>query len=124
MRKFEREYMINVSHTVLYPRLSTPSGLSDWFADDVNIKDDKYTFYWDGTEQTAKLLGKKQNQFIRLKWDDIDDEEAYTELRLNTDELTGEVALTVVDFADDDEVEDAGELWDAQIDKLRRILGV
>lgn len=123
MKKFEKEYIINVSPSVLYPRLTTPSGLSDWFADDVNIKNGVYTFYWDGSEQSAKMLSKKLNQYIRFKWEDIDDEEAYFELRLTADELTGEVALLVEDFADEDEVEDSIELWDTQIDKLRHMLG-
>ena len=40
------------------------------------------------------------------------------------DELTGENALVITDFAEDeDEVEDAKDLWQAQVDKLRQVLG-
>ena len=43
--KLELEYIINTSPTILFNCLSTPSGLSEWFADDVNIKNDRYTFF-------------------------------------------------------------------------------
>lgn len=122
--KYEQEYILNASFSVLYPRLSTPSGLSDWFADDVNINDDKYTFFWDGSEQIARKIAHKNNRYIRFKWDDDDSDETYFEFRLETDELTTEVALVIVDFADEDELEDAKELWDTQIDKLRHNLGL
>jgi len=60
--KFQLEYPIHSSINILYKRLSTPSGLSEWFADDVHIRDNVYTFYWDGSEQQAKLLKTKENQ--------------------------------------------------------------
>ena len=31
------EYTLNSSPKVLYPRLSTPGGLAEWFADDVKV---------------------------------------------------------------------------------------
>jgi hypothetical protein len=45
--KFELEFLLRTSVKVLENMLSTPSGLSEWFADDVNVKDDIYTFIWD-----------------------------------------------------------------------------
>ena len=36
-QKFMGEYSINASRKMLFPYLSTASGLSLWFADDVNI---------------------------------------------------------------------------------------
>ncbi len=122
--KFEKEYLLNASPSVLFPRLSTPSGLSDWFADDVNINKDKFIFFWDGSEQEATLVAKRVNQFIRFKWLDDEEAETYFEFRLETDDLTNEVALVVVDFADDDDMDDAVELWDTQIEKLRHNLGL
>lgn len=122
--KFELEYMLNASPSVLYPRLSTPSGLSDWFADDVNIKGDKYIFIWEGSQQIATVVQKRVNSSIRFKWDDDDDEKSYFEFKLSTDDITNEVALVVTDFADTDEVSDSIELWDAQIEKLRHYMGL
>ena len=39
------------------------------------------------------------------------------------DDLTGENSLVITDFADDDEVEDAKDLWRAQVNRLRQVLG-
>ena len=47
--KIEIEYIINTSPIILFSCMSTPSGLSEWFANDVNIKDDMYTFFWERT---------------------------------------------------------------------------
>lgn len=122
--KYEMEYLLNASPSALYPRLSTPSGLSDWFADDVNINGNKYTFFWDGSEQEAILLAKRTNVFIRFKWLDDESDNTYFEFRLETDDLTSEVALVIVDFAEEDEIEDAKELWDTQIEKLKHNFGL
>lgn len=122
MEKFQLEYSFNSSIKVLYDRLSTPSGLSEWFADDVNLQGNIFTFIWDKSEQKAELLNKKENKFVKFKWVDEDDD-IYFEFKLNTQELTGDVSLTVVDFAEEDELEEAKELWDTQISELKRILG-
>lgn len=121
--KFELEYAINSSPKILYTRLSTPGGLSEWFADDINIKGENYIFIWDGAEQHAELLTKKDNTLVKFKWLEEDDD-SYFEFRIRKDELTGDVALVITDFAEDDEKEDAIELWNRQIDELKHALGL
>ena len=122
--KFELEYTINSSPKVLFNRLSTPGGLAEWFADDVNIKGKVYTFIWDGTEQKAKLIQKKENLYIRFQWIDENEDKTYFEFRITTDELTGDVALLITDFAEEDEKDDAIDLWDTQIAELKHVLGL
>ena len=122
--RFEQEYIVNASISVIFPMLSTPSGLSDWFADDVNINGKVYTFIWNGAEQEAELIAKRTNVFARFKWTEEMDPKAYFEFKLTTDELTNEVALVITDFADRDEVDDAKELWDTQVEKLKHNLGI
>jgi hypothetical protein len=122
--KFEQEFIINASLSVLYPMLSTPSGLSEWFADDVNINGKIFTFIWDGSEQQAELIAKRTLLFARFKWLDDDDPKTYFEFKLTTDELTNEVALLITDFAEPDEVQDAKELWSTQIEKFKHNLGL
>ncbi|SRR6056297_2186010 len=122
--KFELEYSLNSSPKILYSRLVTPAGLSEWFADDININGDIYTFIWNGAKQTAKLLTKKENQLVRYQWTEEDDEETFFEFRIRKDELTGEVALVITDFAEDDEKEDTIDLWDSQISELKHTLGL
>ncbi len=123
--KFQREYMLNVSRPILYNRLITPSGLSDWFADDVNIKGDVFSFLWEGSAEQARLLGKRREEFVKFRWLEAEDEgeDTYFEFRIKTVPLTGETVLIVTDHADSDEIEEATLLWDSQIDKLKRILG-
>ena len=120
---FQKEYLIKSSTSILYNYLTTPSGLSEWFCDNVNIKDEVYYFMWDGSEDEAKLKGKKKGEFIR--WQGLDDEDTscYFELKIRIEGLTKEAALVVTDFAESDEMEEAIMLWDKQIDKLKRILG-
>ena len=38
MEKYELEFQIRSSVNILFNCLSTPSGLSEWFADDVNVQ--------------------------------------------------------------------------------------
>ncbi len=122
--KYELEYTLNTSPNILFNRLSTPEGLSEWFADNVNLKKGKYTFIWEGTEQDASILQRKANKFIRFHWDDDEEEDAYFEFRIHTDELTGDVALLITDFAEEDEKDDAIDLWDTQISGLRHAIGL
>jgi uncharacterized protein YndB with AHSA1/START domain len=124
--KFQVEYPINSSKGVLYNCMSTPSGLSEWFCDDVNIKKDVHTFIWDGSEEVARLVTKKKDEYVKFKWlesEEDDNDGTYFELRIRIDEMTGERAIIVTDFAEEDDIEDARELWVAQLDRLRRVLG-
>ncbi|OUV76202.1 MAG: hypothetical protein CBC83_00900 [Flavobacteriales bacterium TMED123] len=121
--KFKLEYPIHSSINILYKRLFTPSGLSEWFADDVHIRNDLYTFFWDGSEQSAKLVKKKENQFVRFHWVDNDDE-SYFEFAIQIDDLTNDVSLIVTDFAEDEqEKEENALLWNTQIENLKHALG-
>ncbi len=121
--KYTLEYAFNSSPKVLYNRISTVAGLSEWFADNVMIKGDKFIFVWDDGEQEAKLLGKKDLDYARYKWLDDDDDKAYFEFKIEIDELTNDVSLMVTDFAYEDEKEDDIDLWEAQIDSLRSVIG-
>lgn len=122
-KKFELEYALNTSTKVIFPRLSTPGGLSEWFADNVTIKGKIYTFFWDGTDQRAEQSYIRENIAVRYDWID-EKEKTFFEFRLKTDELTGELALIVTDFAEENEKEDTIELWDSQISKLKQTIGI
>ncbi len=122
--KYELEYSINSPPNVLYNRLSTPGGLAEWFADDVNLKGSVYTFIWEKTEQHAEVVQQKDNKYIRFRWIGEENEETYFEFRLKQDELTGDVSLMITDFADEDEKDDAIDLWDTQIAELKHVIGL
>ena len=82
-----------------------------------------FTFVWDGSEQQAELLFRKENKAIRFHWIDDEDDDSYFEFRIEKDELTGDTALIITDYAEPDEKEDAIELWNQQIDELKHGLG-
>lgn len=123
MEKFELEFLIKTSPSVLYNFLSTPSGLSEWFCDDVNIRKEVYTFKWDGSEEQADLIGNKNGVFIKFHWTAHDEKDTYFEFRIRIDSLTKEVALIVTDFAEEDELEETKMLWENQVNELRHALG-
>ena len=97
--KYSIELPINSSVNVLYKRLSTPSGLAEWFADNVNLKNNIYTFFWDDSEQSAKILKKKTNKFIQFKWEDDEYKDSYFEFSIQIDEMTSDVSLIITDYA-------------------------
>jgi uncharacterized protein YndB with AHSA1/START domain len=118
------EIPINSSVNVLYKRLSTASGLAEWFADDVNLKNNVFTFFWDDSEQSAKILKKKSNKFIQYKWLDDEEKESFFEFKIQVDEMTSDVSLIITDFAEDEEdKEEQTMLWEQQILNLKRAIG-
>jgi hypothetical protein len=123
--KFELEYNLNCSPKVLFSRLSTPEGLGEWFADQVNVDGDIFIFYWNSSESNARLSALKENKMVRFEWLGMENEESnYFEFRINLEELTNELALIIIDFAEAEEKEDAVYLWDSQINDLKRALGI
>lgn len=123
-RKILLEYTLKASPKVLYPRLSTPSGLSEWFADDVNVKGNYFTFIWNGVENKAEVIQRKENRYMRFHWVEDSDPATYFEFRITIDELTGDVALVVTDFVEEGEKEEGIELWNSQIVELKHVLGL
>jgi uncharacterized protein YndB with AHSA1/START domain len=121
--KLELEYIMHTSPSILYNRLSTPSGLSEWFADDVNLVGKIYSFIWDSEEQKAEVVFKKENKMIRYRWLDDDSEENFFEFKIEVDELTGDTALVIIDFSESDDKKDSIELWNQQIEILKHGLG-
>ena len=122
--KYEMEFPVHVSPSLLYQYISTPSGMSEWYADNVNSRGEYFTFIWEGSEEKAQLLGKKNGERIKFRWLEDEDTNYYFELRIQVDEITKDVSLMVTDFADDEEeVEEGKLLWTNMISNLKHILG-
>ena len=120
--KYELEFVIQSSPQLLYQYLSTPSGLSEWFADNVNSRGEIFNFIWDGSEEQAKLLKRKTDEFVRFSWLASEDD-TYFEMRIIVDEITKDVSLFITDFAEDDELDEAKMLWENQVSDLKQVLG-
>lgn len=124
MQKIELEFIIPSSAGVLFNRLSTASGLAEWFADDVTVdKQGLYHFSWEGSAETAQLVSMKAGEYVRFHWEHLEND-TYLEFRLKTDPLTFDVALLITDFIEEDEEEESRMLWNSQIEDLKRVLGI
>ena len=124
--KIHMEYMLKAgSGNIVWSIIGTPSGLETWFADKVTVQDKIFTFHWGKTEQReAEMTHMRTNNFIRFHWLDDEDKKSYFELRLSQNELTEDLMLEVIDWAESDEVEDLQDLWDSQIEKMKRVSGL
>ncbi|MCW1953635.1 MAG: START-like domain-containing protein [Flavobacteriia bacterium] len=120
--KYEIEFVIQCSPQLLFQYIATPSGLSEWFADNVNSRGELFTFIWDESEEQAKLLKRKSDEFVKFRWDYTEDD-SFFEMRIIVDEITSDVSLFITDFAEEDEVEESKMLWENQISSLKQVLG-
>jgi hypothetical protein len=123
--KFELEFLLKTSVRVLDNMIGSPSGLSEWFADNVTVRDDMYSFEWDGAIEEARLLTRKMNSKMKFKWveDEENEDDYYFELNIDIDAMTGIASLKITDYAFPDDVESAKMLWEQQINDLKRIIG-
>ncbi|AWH86878.1 hypothetical protein HYN59_00560 [Flavobacterium album] len=123
--KYELEFPITSSPQLLYQYISTPSGLSEWFADNVNSRGEFFTFIWDDSEEKARMSSKKTGEKVKFRWVDEEnnDSEYYFELRILVDEITKDVSLMVVDFAEEEDVAESKQLWENQVSDLKHVLG-
>ena len=124
--KVRMEYMLKGgSSSIVWSIISTPSGLETWFADKVNAEDKIFTFRWGKTEnRQAEVVGIRTNSYIRFHWMDDEERKSYFELKVNYNELTEDLMLEVIDFAYPDEIEDVKDLWESDIEKLKRVSGL
>ena len=122
--RFDIEFPIHASPQLLYQYISTPSGLSEWFSDNVNSRGEIFTFIWDDSEEQAKLISKKSDERVKFRWvDDEDNKSVYFEIKIQVDEITQDVSVIVTDFAEEDEIDEAKMLWENQISSLKQVLG-
>ncbi len=123
--RYEIEFPINSSPQLLYQYISSPSGLQEWFADSVNSRGEFYTFEWNNSEENARLSSKKAGEKVKFKWIDEDkkDTEYYFEIRILEDEITKDVSLMIIDFAEEDEMDESIKLWENQVSDLKHIIG-
>ena len=119
------EFSFHASPQLLFQYLSNPSGLSEWFADNVNSRGENFTFIWDDGEEHARMISKKPNQQVRFQWinDDNDQKENFFEFNIEVHDITKDVSLLVTDFCPEDEVEESKMLWENLVSDLKQVLG-
>jgi uncharacterized protein YndB with AHSA1/START domain len=119
---YSLEFPIRCSPTILYEFLSSPVGLSEWFADKVDQRDHKYFFTWNGATDVAERLESVENEFIRYRWDHYAKDEFF-EFGIDQSSVTNETILRITDFADKSDIKDQERLWNSQVSELKHRIG-
>ena len=121
--KFTLEYdMRSTPVSMLGSYIATANGLKEWFADDAKMDGKEVVLIWNGVEQGLSIVGLRTEKYIRYRWSE-DTDKTYFELRIMTSELTGNSVLCVTDFAEPEELQEAKDLWNYQMETLQRQLG-
>ncbi|MGM9841094.1 MAG: START-like domain-containing protein [Candidatus Limisoma sp.] len=121
--KFTLEYdMRSTPVAMLWAYIATANGLKEWFADDAKMDGKEVVLTWNGVEQGLSIVGLRTEKYIRYRWSE-DKDKTYFELKITTSELTGNSVLSVTDFAEPDELQEAKDLWNYQMEALQRQLG-
>lgn len=121
--KYQIEVPIHSSPHMLYEFLSTPSGLLEWFCDDMKTNGNIFTFVWEGEEERAKVLQRRENTSIRFRWEKDTNTDYFLEFRIEIDEITKDVSLVITDFTDPKEMEESKLYWKSVTENLKHALG-
>ncbi len=121
--EIKMEYSLRCSTNILFKRLSTALGLTEWFADDVKVKGNRFTFIWNGYGQDAELTHITDGVSVEFRWLEDNDPNNFFRFELETSELFDDITLHVTDHIEPDEADSQYELWESQISKLRSLLG-
>ena len=125
MTKIHLEYpLVSKARSIVWNLIGTTGGLEAWMVDKITEKDGVYTFRW-GKDETreAELLGCREESYIRFHWLD-EGPKTYFELRINVSELTKAHVLEVTEISRNEEEEDLTQMWESQIEELRRVAGM
>ena len=124
--RYDIEFVLgNASQRSLWRMLTDPIALEEWFADRVILHDKTlFTFIWDKKAMNAEMVLKKPMTQVRYCWLMEEVHNTYFEFKIHKQDLTGDMALEVSDFAYLKDKEDSILLWQYQIDQLKRRLGI
>ena len=126
--KFVGEFEVHASQKMLFPYLSTASGLEQWFADDVSINEDKiYKFHWDGEDHQARKVSQRTNHHVKFEFlpetEEDEEDPAYIKLELDVNDLTQSVFMRITDYSDLDDPEEQHDLWGSSVQCLKELIG-
>jgi len=121
-KKYTVEFIVRATPTMLYSMINSPDGLSQWFSEVKALEDQIFLFNWEDSSEKARMERSQANKVVKFKWLERDKPE-YLTLEISKDELTDEVALIITDFDDEDEIEAAKQVWEANVEQLKGQLG-
>jgi uncharacterized protein YndB with AHSA1/START domain len=121
LEKFTLEFQLKTTPKLLFTLISTPEGLSRWFADQVVVVDDVFHFKWQDSEQTARLVQSKDNNFVKFQWLDDFHKDMILEMQIVHEAVSSEVGLIVTDYAESGDLDFSQRLWNTQVGQLQRL---
>ena len=114
-----------VSVSILWTSIGTSTGLSEWFANEILVSGNEYTFIWEkNSELVARQLDCKMNRYNRFQWIEDMGTEAYFEIRIENEPITGQLSLLITDYVEDADKQDHILLWNKNIDNLKHKIGI
>jgi uncharacterized protein YndB with AHSA1/START domain len=120
---FRLEFILKTSPNIIYKFLTTPSCLIRWFCDRVQIDNDQYSYFWGDVVEVAHLVDDIEEELLRFQWEEGETEE-YLEFRMKVSDVTRETVFEIIDYCDEDEVEDQKRLWESQVAAMRKAMGI
>ncbi|MGI4870347.1 MAG: START-like domain-containing protein [Janthinobacterium lividum] len=127
-QRFEMEYSINASPKLLFPYISSASGLSQWFCEDVRLDPDhRFNMVWDKQNHYAEVSAQRPGRSIRYVFlgeqkQQLDDAN-FLDFTLDSSRITDEVFLRVTDYSDFADMQEQQELWESLVGRLREQVG-
>ncbi|MBE9462885.1 START-like domain-containing protein [Dyadobacter subterraneus] len=125
--KFITEFELRSSPKVLFPYISTPSGLEQWFAEKVIVMpNQRFDFQWDGDSHIAKQTGLRINKGVKFEFENTSPDELdnnHLEMKLEVSELTQTTFLRVIDYSSNKDEAELISLWNGFMDNLKEIVG-
>ena len=125
--KFNIEFELRASPKVIYPYISTASGLQQWFCEKAkNIDSQTIDLYWDNESHLARIVSQRLNKSIKFDFVNTGGDSRdhnYLELKIDTSELTQSTYLKITDYSETSDVEELTELWEEFVHKLKIIIG-
>ena len=124
--KYITEYELNAAIKMVYPYLSTPVGLKEWFAEDVKVIDEKHLeIVWDDTNHHAEIVSWRTNSHIKYRFapEEEGGKSSSLEFKVEFSEMTQTTFLKIIDYSDMDDEEELEDLWDNLIESLKACLG-
>ncbi len=117
------------SQGIIWNFISSPEGMTRWLADKVEGAGGELTFTWGDLWRhheirKARIVKQSKNNYIRFRWEDEEDPNAYVELRIEKNELTNDYILLITDFAYEDDIESLQDLWEDNLERLHRNTGI
>ena len=128
-KKLEIEYPLSSkSESIVWGLIGNAHGLSKWMADYVEEVDGVMTFTWGEvwTQQdirTSVIIERRENSFIRLKWDVNPSDDDFWELRVGKSDFSGKLTLLITDHVDEDDYDYMKGVSADNLNRLHNVSG-